>query len=130
MRDYDRKERIKELSEVTKDDVKYLFFVDYGFYEGENRTYRWVRNPYVLGRELEAHCKVLELYPDRVESFRVHTLEELIVMLDENGRCKISCELDGVDFIPHHQRAEEVFDERYGITKYTLEWHKNRPKNY
>jgi hypothetical protein len=116
-------------SEISGEDVRGLFFMDYTYFEGEERLPRWIRSPYKDCIYISQRMSNLDF--SRVENFRIQSLEDLIVMVDEKGRREIECLYKNIDFEPKFQKIEYLFDSGYKVSREMLNYHTGRiPLNF
>lgn len=108
-------------NEISGDDVRGLFFMDYTYFEGEERAPRWVRSPYMDCIDISQRMTKLNF--SRVSNFRIHSLEDLIVMVDENGRTEIECLRKNIAFKSARQKIERLFGGAYKVSRKTLDFH-------
>jgi hypothetical protein len=113
------------LYDLKKDDVKDYYFVDYELYKynhrlGERDTISsWIRESWLGSSDLAYITATNEW--DHVKDFRIHSYKDLIEPVNEDGLTEEDCELQEIEFEPVRQKIEHIFDDRYRITRDTLE---------
>ena len=110
------------LSEVTNEDVKGLYFVDYK----ETQPAAWVRIPYMTLNQVL--FEQMSFRKREIKQFRVLPLETLIEPVNEGGLTEEEFRLNASDedrFVPVRQKVEEIFDSRYRITRDMMEYYLN-----
>jgi hypothetical protein len=109
------------LYELTKDDVKDYYMMDYRLYmdwKGKRVYDRHVRHSYLTSRQLAIITATMDW--SYAEKFRVHSFRDLIEPVNKDGKTKFECEYDKNEFIPVCQKAEYIFDSRYRVTRARL----------
>ncbi|MDC3393168.1 hypothetical protein OAW26_02490 [Luminiphilus sp.] len=120
----DKENDLGYLNEVTPEDVRGLFFLDF-FHKEE---VRWVRNPYVTLRDISIQLATID--PDHVKNLRVQSFEDLINPVNDSGFTEDECYAMEVEFVPVCQKVEWVFDKRYRITKEILSHYKEEDGSF
>ena len=113
------------LYDLKKDDVKDYYFVDYELYKYNYRLGErdmissWIRESWLSSGDLAYITATNEW--DHVKDFRIHSYKDLIEPVNKDGLTEDLCEFKEIEFEPVQQKIEHIFDDRYRITRDTLE---------
>lgn len=126
------KNELDYLYEITKDDVKDYYMIDYHLYSdwnGKKVFERHVRSPYLTSRQVAIISATLDW--SYVENFRVHSYRDLVEPVNEDGLTKLQCEYREIEFTPLYQKAEHIFGRIYRINRDSLlRWSDTRKEYY
>ena len=111
MKDINEKNDLDYINEVSPEELKGLFFMDYH----DTDDVRWVRNPWMDCRDLAICTATMDW--SKVEDFRVHSYEDLVEPVNEDGFTKYQCESRNIDFVPECQKIEYLFGSIYTINR-------------
>jgi hypothetical protein len=115
MKDINEKNDLDYINEVSPEELKGLFFMDYQ----DTNDVRWVRNPWMDCRDLAICTATMDW--SNVENFRVQSYEDLVQPVNEDGFTKYQCESRNIDFVPECQKIEYLFGSRYTIDRDSFE---------
>ena len=111
MQDINEKNNLDYITEVSPEELKGLFFMDYG----ETERVRWVRNPWMDARDLGISTATMDW--SKVKEFRVQSYEDLVQPVNDHGVTKYQCESRNIDFVPVCQKIEYIFGANYRIDR-------------
>ena len=113
----DEKENLDYLNEVSPEEVKDYYFVDWF----DTEEVRWFRNPWCSEKTVKFITNSLDL--SKVNRFRVFPYTELVLPVNEEGELQRYWEPKNPDqeFVPVCQKVEYHFDSRYQINRVVLE---------
>ena len=119
MKDINEKNGLDYINEVSPEELKGLFFMDYQ----DTDDPRWVRSPWLDSRDLAIHTATMDW--SKVEDFRVQSYEDLVEPVNEDGFTKYQCESRNIDFVPECQKIEYLFGSIYTINRHSFERNKD-----
>ena len=117
------KNNLEYMTEVSPEELKGLFFVDYMLDMGN--ISRWVRSPYVDARDLAIQTACMDW--SKVKNYRVQSYEDLVQPVNSDGLTESQCEGRDIEFVPECQKIEYVFGSLYRIERVLFEVHTNNP---
>ena len=120
MQDINEKNNLDYITEVSPEELKGLFFMDYKHTE----NVRWVREPWMDARDLVIRTATMDW--SKMEDFRVQSYEDLVQPVNEDGFTKYQCESRNIDFAPECQKIEWFFGSMYRIERGMFEVCKDR----
>lgn len=124
MQDINEKNNLDYITEVSPEELKGLFFMDYKSTE----PLRWVRNPWTDARDLAIHTATMDW--SNVMDFRVQSYEDLVQPVNEDGFSEYQCESRNINFVPECQKIEYLFGRSYRIDRYTFDYSKDGGKSF
>ena len=116
------KNNLEYMTEVSPEELKGMFFVDYKYGE---LGIRWVREPYVDARDLAIQTACMEW--SKVKNYRVQSYEDLVQPVNSDGLTESQCKGRDIEFVPECQKIEYQFGSLYRIERVLFEVHKNNP---
>jgi hypothetical protein len=110
------------LYDVTKYDVQGYYFIDYishAYWNGKKLRETHELLPYLTSEKVAMRSASLNW--ENVDKFRVHTYEDLIEPVNEDGLTEKDCELEEVEFEPVRQKIEHMFGDRFRVLPESLD---------